>query len=169
MRIFALISLLFAFYSNAEEKQFDLGSGLLVKIEEKPFLSSEWEITYCENGTSVCQINGSYPFGAAARIPKTYLSKLAVSFKGKEYALDSSAMFNAWGERPLFYENGIQYFAGVCNHDNWCTLRGLFSDSAGSFVAEWQLRDGVVQRTIITYSDDVVHLFMKNITPPIYD
>lgn len=154
---------------SAKPKTFSLNDELLVTFEEKPFIKSDWKITYCDNGWSVCQINGKYPFGAAARIPATYLAKLTASIKGQEYSLNSSNMFNAWGDRSVKLESGTQYFSGVCNHEKWCTFRGLFSDAAGAFVAEWQIRDGVPERTIITYSDDVISLFIGNLTPPVYD
>ena len=78
-------------------------------------------------------------------------------------------MYNAWGKRPLKYKNSnVKYMAAVCQTESWCTLRGLFSDAAGSFVAEWQIRMGKPERTIITNSNDVVSLFIKNIGPPEY-
>jgi len=50
-----------------------------------------------------------------------------------------------------------------------CSFRGLFSDAAGTFVAEWQVVGGVSQRTIITGSGDVTNEVRKNIDPPVFE
>ena len=168
MRAFSIIILLVSCSVFGEEKSYDLGNSLSIHIEEKAFVIDEWEIKYCPNSKVVCLINGSSPYGVDGTTPKTYLSKLTAIINGKKFVLDSSNMFNAWGTRPLEYPGAVKYFAGICQSKNWCTLRGLFSDAAGSFVAEWQIRQGIPERTIITTSKDVVSLFIKNIEPPVY-
>ena len=45
----------------------------------------------------------------------------------------------------------------------------MFSDAAGSFVAEWQIVNGISTRTVLTSSNDVVHLLMEHIDPPEYE
>jgi hypothetical protein len=75
-------------------------------------------------------------------------------------------MYDAWGGRPLEYKGTIRYFGGKCSDQKNCQFRGIFSDGAGSFVAEWRIVGGVPTRTVLSGSDDIVHLFMKNIDPP---
>ena len=78
-------------------------------------------------------------------------------------------MYDAWGARPLEVKGVVRYFGGKCFDTKNCQLRGLFSDAAGSFVAEWQIVGGLPTRTILTSSSDVVHLFMNNIDPPVFE
>jgi hypothetical protein len=169
MKIIILLTLMLAFSAIAEEKQYDLGNGLSVTIIESPFAPSDWNITYCPNSERICLINGVTPNGVDGNMPITYLKILIATINGKQYNLDSSNMFNAWGNRPLEDPSSVKYFAGSCQHETWCTFRGLFSDGAGSFVAEWQVRQGVPERTIITSSNDIVHLFINSIDPPVYE
>ena len=98
-------------------------------------------------------------------MPKTYVKGITVSYRGKSYSLNSSDMFNAWGERPLEI-NGIRYFGGECFDVRNCRFRGIFSDAAGTFVAEWMVVDGVSVRTVLTNSSDVESLFLRHIDPP---
>jgi hypothetical protein len=78
-------------------------------------------------------------------------------------------MYNAWGVRDLVEKGGIRYFGGMCVDINNCQFRGLFSDAAGSFVAEWKVVGGESIRTVLTNSSDVIDLFLKHIDPPEYE
>ena len=42
-------------------------------------------------------------------------------------------------------------------------FRGLFSDAAGTFVAEWKIVNGSAARTVLTNSDDVVGVIMAGL------
>ncbi|HEY9051773.1 MAG TPA: hypothetical protein VIQ03_09535 [Gammaproteobacteria bacterium] len=112
--------------------------------------------------------NGEIIFGATNE-PKTYVSNITFSIKKKSYQLDSKYMYNAWGGRPVEVPDVIKYLDAHCYDTENCTIRGLFSDAGGSFVAEWKITNGIPLRTIITDSPDVVYFFTKNITPPIFD
>ena len=74
-------------------------------------------------------------------------------------------MYDAWGGRAL-EANGVRYFGGSCVDELNCDLRGLFSDAAGAYVAEWQIVGGVVERTVLSDSSDVVAAFRQHIDPP---
>lgn len=149
--------------------KFSLPSGVEVKIIEAPFQKSLFKIEGCSEQDSVCLINGHIIFGVAFGLPKTYLKNIIVSFRGQSYSLDVSDMYNAWGSRPLEYKGTIRYFGGKCFDAKHCQFRGLFSDAAGSYVAEWIVVNGKSIRTVLTSSNDVVSLFMKNIDPPSFD
>ena|ERR1700733_11025396 len=131
---------------------FDLPSGVHVVIVEAPFAPRH---------SIGCFI------GSAA--PKTYVKRITATYHGRSWLLDSSCMFDAWGERPLQIEGVIRYFGGKCDDDGSCAFRGLFSDGAESFVAEWYISDGIAKRTVFSGSVDLKSLFMKNIDPPTYD
>ncbi|MCL2860756.1 MAG: hypothetical protein FWF46_09545, partial [Oscillospiraceae bacterium] len=118
---------------------------------------------------TACIINKQVPMGTDVEIPKTLVSSIKISYHGSVYFLDSSDMYNAWGNRPLERKGVVRYFGGQCSDTKNCQFRGLFSDGAGTFVAEWKIIDGVSIRTVLTNSDDVVNLFFKYIDPPEYN
>jgi hypothetical protein len=170
-KIFEILFLLLlcgcAGHMRESVSEFNLASGIRVRIVEAPFSETMFRVELCPNGISVCRINGKVPHGGAVEKPKTYLKELMISYKGKSYKLDSSNMFNAWGKRPLQYPTGnIRYFGGHCHDENLCVVGGLFADGGATFVAEWKVVDGIPERTVITESDDAVELFMVNIDPP---
>ncbi len=102
-------------------------------------------------------------------LPKSYVKRLKVAFGGASYDLDSSDMYDAWGDRPLQVAGKVRYLGGRCFDARNCQVRGLFSDGASSFVAEWRVVDGRTTRTVLTDSIDVVDLFIKSIDPPEVD
>jgi hypothetical protein len=148
---------------------FVLPSGVAVTITEAPFDRSQFKIVGCSETDSECLVNGVFPVGSAGLLPSTYVKSIVITFDGKSHSLDVSNMYNAWGSRPLEVEGVIRYFGGRCDDQDNCQVRGLFSDAAGSFVAEWCIASGVPVRTVLTDTNDVVNLFMKNIDPPEYE
>ncbi|MEZ5541071.1 MAG: hypothetical protein R3F42_03410 [Pseudomonadota bacterium] len=169
--LFALsLLLLLSSLTRADDvKEFDLGNGITVQIEEARFLPAEHEIKNCKDSDMPCTIDGSFPFGAAFDMPHSYLKRLSLSISGKSYDLDTAGMYNAWGNRPLEYKGTVKYLGAHCYDENNCALRGLFSDAAGSFVGEWLIVNGMAKRTVISSSEDIVHLFMNNIEPPYFE
>jgi hypothetical protein len=149
--------------------KFRLPSGVEVELVERTFVKSQFKVDGCSGQEPRCLINGRIPFGTDLDLPKTYIKSLKASFQGKTYVLNSADMYNAWGTRPLEYPGSIRYFGGKCFDSLNCQLRGVFSDAAGSFVAEWRIVHGVATRTVLTNSNDVVHLFMQNIDPPEFE
>ncbi|HEY5998127.1 MAG TPA: hypothetical protein VI078_02370 [bacterium] len=148
---------------------FTLPSGVRVSIAEAPFQEANFQVEGCAAGDSQCRINGHLPFGEAFGLPKTYVKSIQVSFHEQSYALDASDMYNAWGNRLLQYPGAVRYFGGKCFDVKNCQFRGLFSDAAGSFVAEWLVVDGHVFRTVLSGSNDIVDLFSQHIDPPEFD
>ena len=148
---------------------FNLPSGVRIEIIESNFQSKLFNISGCLEQDKVCLINGHIPFGVDVGLPKTYVKSITVSYHNQFYSLDISDMYNAWGTRPLEHKDKIRYFGGKCFDEKNCQFRGLFSDAAGSFVAEWRIVSGLPVRTVLTTSKDVVSLFIKNIDPPEFD
>lgn len=148
---------------------FTLPSGVGVSIVEAPFENFKFKVEGCTGSEAGCLINGHVPIGTDADLPKTYVKSISITFHGKTYALDVSEMYDAWGTRSLEHKGAIRYFGGKCFDENNCQVRGIFSDAAGSFVAEWRVVNGLPARTVLTTSRDVVHLFMEHIDPPTFD
>ena len=145
---------------------FTLPIGVRVIVVEAAFQKAQFNIEGCADGNRVCLINGHIAFGIAFGLPKTYVKSITISFGGRSYSLDVSNMYNAWGSRPLEKPGAIRYFGGRCFDSENCQVRGIFSDAAGSFVAEWRVVNGVPVRTVLSDSDDIMDLFMKDIDPP---
>ena len=170
MKIILITLLVFSYSSFANEaKVFDLGNGIKVSILEEKFDPKSHKIENCENSNIPCRIDSHIPYGTAFNMPRTELKELKLTTESGTYKLDTTGMYNAWGERPLEYKGSIKYLGAYCFNPQNCTLRGIFSDAAGSYVAEWLILNGISTRTVLSSSDDIMHLFMTNIEPPRYD
>ena len=174
MHVVILLGCLFSTSALADTTStFTLPSDVDVTIVESVFDEEMFDVEMCPlSGWAsgfICRINGRVPYGMAFGFPETYVKSITISYQGTSYALDVTDMYNAWGDRPLQYPGGIRYFGGKCFDKKNCQLRGLFSDAAGAFVAEWWIVDAVSIRTVLTGSRDVVHLFGENIDPLEYD
>lgn len=160
-----------AISASADEKaSFVLPSGASVEIVEADFDRSRFEVTGCDGQSDVCLINGRIPFGVDGSVPGSHVKSIRITHQGQTHELDVSDMYNAWGGRPLQYDEHTRYFGGTCfDYAPYCQFRGLFSDAAGSFVAEWQVRGDVSVRTILTNQVDVVNFISDNIDPPEFE
>ncbi|MCP4764796.1 MAG: hypothetical protein GY875_00840 [Gammaproteobacteria bacterium] len=152
-----------------EVKVFDLKDGIKISILEVPFDPSSHRIENCDDSEIPCLIDGHFPYGTAFNMPRSHLKELTLSIGDSSYNLDTTGMYNAWGNRPLEYKGKIRYLGAHCYNEKSCTLRGIFSDAAGSYVAEWKIINGKPHRTVLSSTDDIMHLFMKNIDPPFYE
>ena len=174
MHVAILLGYLFSTSALADKTStFTLPSDVDVTIVESVFDKEIFSVERCSsNGWgsgSICRINGRFPYGVDINVPKTYVKSITISYQGAAYALDVTDMYNAWGDCPLQYPGEEPYFGGKCFDKKNCQFRGRFSDAAGAFVAEWRIVDAVVIRTVLTFSNDVVHLFGEYIDPPEYD
>jgi hypothetical protein len=169
MRLGATLRAGFGRPGETTSSSLTLPSNVTILIEEAPFDTTSHTVKGCGTsmsaGTKSCLIAGQPVFGSADQLPKTYVIGITASFAGRDYKLDVSQMYDAWGRRPLEV-NGVRYFGGSCADARDCTLRGLFSDAAGAYVAEWQIVGGVSVRTVLTDSGDVVAAFRQHIDPP---
>ena len=127
---------------------------------------SESEMEKCKQDFSSCFRNGLPAFGTTS-FPKTHLTELRLRYENIEYKLETLNMYNS-GRNKKLTESGLQYFHASCFNIKNCLVRGLFSDAAGSYVAEWTIVDGIALRSILTFQRDVIRQFMKDIRPPAY-
>lgn len=145
--------------------EFVIPAGVKVRILEVPF--DETPMRYDQR--EPCLVDGKVPFGVDCTKPKTAVKRITVTVNGREVDLDSSGMYNAWEGRPLQTKpdpktkRSFRYFGGRCAEPGICVFRGIFSDGAGTFVAEWLVFAGASQRTVLTSSDDVVSQIMRNV------
>jgi hypothetical protein len=112
---------LIVFFSSttlaSDEKRYELDGGIVVTIEEAQFTPEQHDIKNCASSKIPCTIDGVFPFGTAFNIPRTYLKRLTFSIKNKTYELDTSGMYNAWGNRPLEHKGSIRYLGAHCYSD----------------------------------------------------
>lgn len=150
-------------------KSFDLGDSTSVTLVERAFDPAHARIETCGETHQICRINGGAPFGIDGDMPRTYLARLTLKVGRKTYDLDTRGMYDAWGDHPLEGKGTIRYMAASCSDTAFCTLRGIFSDGGGTYVAEWQIRYGISVRTILTDSNDIVNSFLEHLEPPVFD
>ena len=157
---------------KARSVELRLSEDIVVQLVERSVVLDEKNRDYCKDKT-VGLVNGTAPFGEDSSnpraVPSSYLAKLTLRVKGKTYNLETTNMYNAWGDRPL-EDHGQKYMAAHCYDPNTCTLRGIFSGQGGLYVAEWIIGNGKPFRSILSDSTDVVDFFMKGgINPPVFE
>jgi hypothetical protein len=166
LAVMLLLGLILLSGNALADAAFTLPSGVHVSIVEAKFKKNDFHLSGCEDIDKPCLINGHVPFGPTDNLPKTYVKAITVSYLGHLYSLDVSDMYDAWGSCPLAVRGAVRYFGGSCSTVEICQFRGLFSDGASSYVAEWKIADGIPIRTVLSNSSDIVNLFMQNIDPP---
>ena len=119
----------------------------------------------------LCPINDTEELRPTIKV-KSIVAYVEIKGHQKKYLLPSKDMFDAWGGgRDENINTKYREFGATCYDKNNCVLRGVFGDGAETFVAQWEISDGHVERTVFTAISDVVDLFRSNIDPPsnVYD
>lgn len=102
-------------------------------------------------------INGKPVFGADGNIPTFVLTKATLKINDQSFILDVSDMYNPWyGTKP--YEK----LFSIKEDGNHIYFRGLFSDGAGSYGAEWLIIDDSCIRTILTKSEWIMFEYFND-------
>jgi hypothetical protein len=125
-------------------------NGISISIVEGVFDSNKHNIETYANSNVIVSIDGNEPFGTSFELPKTYVKRILATYQRETYNLESSDMYNAWGNRLKYAPSSI-YFWGECADKYNCTFRGLFADAGAAFSAEWKIINGKSVRTIIMY------------------
>ena len=159
-------------FASAEDAQreysYILNNGVHVTVIEEPFNPSRHKITHCyEKSDSdeitdqsfICKIDGLSFYGVGeAPEPSTELKTIIVTIDGRLYRLNTSQMYNAWGDFRL----PDDYLWVTC-HKQSCSVKGLFSDATGAFAAEWKIQNGKSKRVLITGDEAIVFQFIDEI------
>lgn len=159
-KLCAAIILVFpGFVFGDDVKTYKLEEGVILKIHEIPFKKSH-KITDCkEFPKAVCLIDGHIPFGIDLNLPTKEFDYIKLEINGFEYYLDTSDMYDGWGDRQAITENGYHYFQVICDTRLNCKARGNFSDGAGAYDVEWTIRFGTTTRTLISDTNDINFCF----------
>jgi hypothetical protein len=144
---------------------FNLNDNLSVTVTKDVFDKNKFIIEKCNHIDAICLINGRVPFGVSLvsyEIPKTYIKDITVNYKGIDYNLNATDM----------YDMDISKFGGTCpdEYGGICAFRGVFYNDNDSFAAQWWLNinDKSNRRTVLTFSKDIVKWFLKYIDADIF-
>jgi hypothetical protein len=152
LSVFALVC-----HALEAKSEFMLENGTNVSIVEDVFDETEHDIEkYKDSDDYIFSIDGNIAHGAL-EVPKTYVKSITVIYQGQIYSLDSSDMYNAWGDRTGQAPH-TSYFFGDCKDKYNCTFRGIFADAGAAYRAEWKIINGKSVRTVIGYSIEAYFL-----------
>jgi hypothetical protein len=149
------------------ETNIKINEDIELVFQEYRYTSDDWAA--CDKNKSKCFKNGVPVFGTASLHPISHLSDLELRYKDTKYKLDTSHMYNAHLEGGREIKGVIEYLYATCYDAKNCNARGIFSDAGGTYVAEWEVLDGIPIRTMLTASGDIVRKFIEHIRPPVYD
>jgi hypothetical protein len=133
-----------------------LGSGATLHLTAAPFDSAAHTLSRYP-GAGVYAIDGRPFFGSDASIPETVLTSAEFEAGGTRTPLDVRGMFNPWHEAPAPHDFQVESY-GI--EGGWL-VRGLFSDGAGSYAAEWLVVGDGSLRTVLTNNDLVIPVLLR--------
>lgn len=153
--LFCFVILLNVHFSTAQprkfipEAQIDLGNGVIVYLKASVFDSSQHACFYCQKNC-ICRIDGMEFYGTDCDVPRTKLDSAKIQVRNKVYTLETSGMYNPWFSQPS------KQFCRIEQTKSTLILRALFSDGAGAYIAEWQIKNNKVKRTILTNDERIM-------------
>lgn len=159
MRLLLTLLVLIAAANNAlaqGEWSYPISQGVWVRITESKFEQEKHIVELCAEGNFPCKIDGQFPYGTMLEWPATQLMGLIVHVFGKDHALDTSGMFNAWSGRPIQDEHQTYLEVRKLNANSY-RVRGLFSGEVSSYVGEWLIDKQKARRTLLTNDGKKVH------------
>lgn len=102
---------------------------------------------------SLALINGKSFFGTDGEIPRYTLAKALLLLNGHHYKLRVDRMYNPWFGNDTSYQPYKDSFR-LLKTEGGYRVRGMFSDGAGGYVAEWRITSQSSVRTILTNDED---------------
>jgi len=136
--------------AQVEKISISLCDTIQLSLYREKFDSSNCKFEYYPEQYLI-SINGLMAFGTDGNNPKYKLSR-AVLIKGKSiYNLQVDNMYNPWfGEKA-----NEKLFKAELDGTN-LIIRGLFSDGAGSYGAEWLIAGNTCTRTILSRDEKII-------------
>lgn len=120
---------------------------LCVEIENfnvKKHLIEHCEV-FCKD---YCVIDNHISFGLDCEPPYTQLNLLQFIFQGKEINLDVTGMYNPNLRKLNISKNQFELFSH--GKGQFHILKGIFSDGAGTYTAQWLIKKNYSVRTNIS-------------------
>jgi hypothetical protein len=103
----------------------------------------------------VISIDHKLVFGTDGEVPRTYLKKATLTIGTKSYDLQVDGMYDPWLE-DYFNEKVFSLNSEGPKY----RIRGIFSDGAGSYAAEWVVYGQGSIRTILTDDEKLLFEYM---------
>jgi hypothetical protein len=89
-------------------------------------------------------------------MPKFILSKATLKVGNKTYKLQVDSMYNPW-----FGNRANEKSFKIENNGNQSILKGIFSDGAGTYGAEWLIFGDASIRTILTNDEGLLFKYFE--------
>jgi hypothetical protein len=124
-------------------RTFTLDHGLRLELVAVSFQESAHKVERCQvlDWQGVCLIDGKLVFGTDWEVPVQRLRSATVHVGGRQISLDTSCMYNP----QLGLRDAKDFSARAV--EGGVSVRGKFSDGAGTYQAEWLVINGASVRT----------------------
>ncbi|ESU20191.1 hypothetical protein FEDK69T_30440 [Flavobacterium enshiense DK69] len=126
-----------------------------MELERSVFNKAKHEFEYVNKNVLIA-IDGIPLFGSDGEMPKYVLSNAILKIGNKTYKLQIDNMYNPW-----FGNNANGKFFKIENNGNQSVLKGVFSDGAGTYGAEWLIFGNSSIRTILTNDEDILFKYFE--------
>lgn len=149
-----------------------LKDGITVTLTERDFDPRLFRIQGCTRATPSCVINGKPTITEHQGPPRTYLASIVVVAKGQTYSLPVDNMYDPLTANFVMSTGGRspkRRIGGHCYEAGWCTFRGIFGDGANVYLAQWEIFEGRVIRTILTADQEIYGWFSNHLDPEYFD
>ena len=146
----------FAFFCSANGNntiKANFQNGINIIVQVNVFDMKKHKFQYC--GDYLCLIDQKPFFGTDGKMPQKYLEALIFEMNGTQIPLEVTGMYE-----PLINKENIKNKISVSHHwGDVFKVRAMFSDGAGSYIAEWLIIKNESTRTHIS---DLESLFDLN-------
>jgi len=141
-------------FSQTDSLSIQLNDSIKLDLVREVFHKEKHSIKFL-NDTDLL-IDNKIVFGTDGEMPKYYLKSAEISIKGQVIKLETQSIYNPWFRAK---PNKNRY--GMILDGTRLKVRGLFSDGAGSFGAEWLVLGEGSVRTILTYDEQILFEYLK--------
>ena len=126
-----------------------LNDSITLSLEREPFELNNKTINF-QNNIPI-GIDKKLLLGTDGRIPEYKLTKAILNINNSRINLQIDDMYNPWFEEKFNRE-----LVKLHNEKNRLKLKVIFSDGAGTYLAEWLIIDNISIRTILSPDENVL-------------
>lgn len=159
MKVFYFLTLFFfSFFSYGQNDNaiIKIDSISTLELYRELFNPKKHKIETVQN--FIISIDECPLFGSDGDLPMSKLTKAILKIKNKTYNLQVDNMYNPWTGDEL----NINFFSIIHDGENHHILKGVFSDGAGTYAAEWLIEWNSSIRNIITKDEIIIQSYFKN-------
>jgi hypothetical protein len=149
LTLILLLTVNFGVFAQNNSFQLKLNDSINLNLEKSDFKLMNEKIGYYKSFPVT--INDKIIFGTDRDLPKSKLKKAILNIGGKIIRLEIDGMYNPWFGNEI-NKNLIKF---VIEND-FLKLKILFSDGAGSYLAEWIIFKNSSTRTILSNEEDII-------------